>query len=105
MHDLPLAWQAVYEHKSTQATLCGVDPHSMSTTDRQPECRYKAVIWNKRHTLAAQRDIESEPLPTLGAAHAWLAQHDPHARKGATILKEHDRTTNDGKFFLHLIVR
>lgn len=67
-------------------------------------CRYKAVYWNKRHTLAAKRDVQSEPLPTLGAARAWLHEHAPKD-SGQTILKEHDRTINDGKFFLHLIIR
>lgn len=68
------------------------------------ECRYKAVYWNKRRTLTARRDVESEPLPTLEAARAWIAQNAPKGA-GATILKEHDRTINDGKFFLHLIIR
>jgi hypothetical protein len=68
------------------------------------ECRFKAVYWNKRRTLAASRDVESEPLPNEAAARAWLAQNAPKGA-GMTILKEHDRTINDGKFFLHLIVR
>lgn len=50
---------------------------------------------------AGDRSIESSPLPTLEAADAFLAQAPANARV-KRILKEHDRTINDGKFFLHL---
>ena len=74
----------------------------MSNTSK--ECRYKAVYRNKRRTLTAKRDVQSEPLPNEGAARAWLAQNAPRG-SGQTILKEHDREINEGKFFLHLIVK
>lgn len=59
-------------------------------------CRYKGA-WSY-----TGKTVESEPLPTEGAARVFLADAPRRAHK--RILKEHDRTINDGKFFLHLIV-
>lgn len=66
------------------------------------EPRYKGAY------SLGNKEVQSEPFPTLGAAQAWLHANAPRRKNGyfkrARILKEHDRGINDGVFFLHLIV-
>jgi hypothetical protein len=66
----------------------------MNTT-KSPERRYKGA-----YSIRGKR-VESDPLPTLEAADAFLAVA-PKGARVKRVLMEHDTTINAGKFFLHL---